>query len=79
MFNWKKNKGKAMIYIEDCIGCGACADACCYEAIGFIYIQNERYAKLLQPDQCTGCGRCARVCSTDTIVMQELIPVPCHA
>lgn len=74
LFGFKKEGGKAVIYIHNCIGCGACIARCNKGALGYYEIGNERFAKLLHPDRCTGCGKCAKVCENDAIEITNLIP-----
>lgn len=48
-----------MVYkiTDDCVACGACADACPLEAI------TEGDGKYeIDPDKCGGCGTCADAC-----------------
>lgn len=63
----KLKKGKAVIYINNCIGCGECIDACKKNAIGFYELIDGKYAKIINPERCTGCGRCLRVCENEAI------------
>ncbi|MDL2322965.1 4Fe-4S dicluster domain-containing protein [Bacteroidales bacterium OttesenSCG-928-A17] len=63
----KEDRGKAIIYIEDCVACGACVQRCRRDAIGFVEIHNEKYARLIYPEQCTGCGNCVKVCDYGAI------------
>ena len=63
----RENPGKAMIYIEDCRACGECIRKCRRDALGFVEINNERFARLIRPDQCVGCGKCAKVCDYGAI------------
>lgn len=74
LFGLKKEKGKAIIHIHNCVGCGKCISACMRGAIGFYYIGNERFAKVLSPNDCTGCGRCRKACDNDAVEITNLIP-----
>lgn len=71
MFGIRKNKekGKAIIYIADCIGCGECISQCKRDAIGFIELKDGKYAKVMYPERCSGCGKCIDVCDVDAIKM----------
>lgn len=67
---WSKKKedpGKAVIYINDCRGCGKCIQRCRREALGFTEINGERYARLQYPERCVGCGKCVYVCDYGAI------------
>lgn len=67
MFKIQQAKSKAMIYINNCVGCGECIKACSKNIIGFYELVDGYYAKLLNPEMCTGCGRCLRVCENEAI------------
>jgi NAD-dependent dihydropyrimidine dehydrogenase PreA subunit len=63
----KNNRGKAVIYINNCTGCGNCVSRCRHKAIGFYELADGRYAKLMYPERCTGCGKCMNVCENNAI------------
>lgn len=63
----KGNNRKAIIYINDCSGCGDCIQVCRKNAIGFYELSDGKYAKLVNPERCTGCGKCIRVCENKAI------------
>ncbi|MFW6313662.1 MAG: 4Fe-4S binding protein, partial [Spirochaetota bacterium] len=58
-----------------CTGCGACAAACRFGAIGLIADADgarslDRHA-VVDPIACEGCGVCAYVCPTDAVTLVE--------
>ena len=42
---------------DECIACGACADAC---PVGAIAEKDGKY--VIDPDECVECGACEGVC-----------------
>jgi electron transfer flavoprotein alpha subunit len=53
------------VLIEKCSGCGACVDACNFDAI-------EMKGKTAQiNEKCTVCGACKEACPSDAIVLPE--------
>jgi ferredoxin len=71
MFGRKRKKGKALIYISDCTGCGDCIRACRRKAIEFICLSGEKYARMVYPERCCGCGKCIKICENDAIRIIE--------
>ena len=51
---------------DDCIGCGACAEACTHKAI----VPGEPYAIL--GERCDECGNCHHACPTGAVVEKGL-------
>ena len=47
---------------EDCLACGACADACPVEAIA---PGDGKY--VIDPDKCIDCGSCEATCPAEAI------------
>lgn len=45
---------------DDCIACGACADAC---PVGCISEADGKF--VIDADQCVDCGSCAGVCPVE--------------
>ena len=51
--------------VDECIGCGACADICPVDAV----VMSADDVPETDNDWCIGCGVCATVCPTDAIEM----------
>lgn len=51
-----------VINADDCVGCGACAEACQMEVI-----EVEDVATVANPDACVGCGACQDACPAGAI------------
>jgi ferredoxin len=71
VFGRNRKKGKALIYISDCIGCGDCITGCHRKAIEFICSNGEKYARMIYPERCCGCGKCINICENDAIRIIE--------
>jgi ferredoxin len=67
MFGIKKERGKAMIYIADCTGCGSCEERCKHKAIELVYFKDGKYACMKNNNHCSGCGKCMKICKNDAI------------
>ncbi len=52
--------------LDECIGCGACADICPVDAVKMV----EDKARVDQ-DWCIGCGVCAIQCPADVITIKR--------
>lgn len=52
----------AHVINDNCVKCGACADAC---PIGCISESEDKY--VIDADQCVDCGTCAAECPNDAI------------
>ncbi|MEE1043866.1 MAG: 4Fe-4S binding protein [Olegusella sp.] len=51
-----------VINTDDCVACGACADAC---PMGVIEVND--YAEAINKDDCVGCGACLDACPAGAI------------
>ncbi len=54
-----------------CVGCGACIQACAYDAI-----RLENQVAVIDQDKCTLCGACVQACPFDAIVIRKSGEVP---
>ncbi|NLN84880.1 MAG: electron transfer flavoprotein subunit alpha [Candidatus Cloacimonetes bacterium] len=54
-----------------CVGCGACIQACAYDAI---HLENQ--IAVIDQDKCTLCGACVQACPFDAIVIRKSGEVP---
>jgi len=57
---------RAEVQTEACIGCGACAAACRFDAVDLL----DGVAAGVDPLACEGCGVCRMVCPVDAITMR---------
>ena len=51
-----------VINTDECVGCGACADACPMDVI-----EVEDVATVVNGDACIACGACVDTCPTGAI------------
>ncbi|MBD3253554.1 MAG: 4Fe-4S ferredoxin [Candidatus Lokiarchaeota archaeon] len=58
----KKMPGVEVRVIDDCIGCGTCAEGICF--VDAIKLVEDR---AIITDQCRGCGRCVEICPQNAI------------
>jgi MinD superfamily P-loop ATPase len=68
-----KGNRKALIDAEACIGCGACADICHFDAIREIESAGPGRKFAVETAACEGCELCPRICPVDAISMRENI------
>jgi 2-oxoglutarate ferredoxin oxidoreductase subunit delta len=64
-----KIKGKIVVDIERCKGCGVCIPACPNDVIALAKEVNGKgyhYAEMIN-DECIGCANCAIVCPDGVI------------
>ena len=47
---------------NSCVGCGACANACAFDALRMTQDSEGFYVPVLAADQCKECGACEKVC-----------------
>ena len=63
-------RGEMMASVDEeaCIGCGACEDACHFNAISSVAVSGEDKAHI-HTHACYGCGLCRNVCPVDALSM----------
>jgi len=61
-------RGKVAVDVEQCIGCGGCANVC---PSRLIILRDQDRVRTLDffLERCTFCGRCAEICPEDAITM----------
>jgi NAD-dependent dihydropyrimidine dehydrogenase PreA subunit len=61
-------RGEQMATVDEdqCTGCGACEEACHFNAITSVVISGEHKAHI-HPSACFGCGLCRNVCSVEAL------------
>jgi len=61
----KRFRGRPEFNLDECVGCGACANVCPSKAIEVIDdIGEEKRVLIHHPDKCLFCGECERNCIT---------------
>jgi ferredoxin len=58
----------AVVAEESCTGCGACEEACHFQAITSVERSGD-YKAHIHPTACFGCGICRNVCPADALSM----------
>jgi Pyruvate/2-oxoacid:ferredoxin oxidoreductase delta subunit len=58
----------AVVDAEKCSGCGACQDACAFQAINSRQLDGAQVATV-SPSQCFGCGLCRNACPEEALTM----------
>ena len=56
----------AYVITDDCLACGACADACPVEAISS---GDDKY--VIDADKCIECGSCESTCPASAIKQED--------
>lgn len=66
---------KAIVDSETCTGCGACAEACHFDAFRLDGPANASLSKTwrIDPLACEGCGLCVRVCPAGAIETEDSV------
>ncbi len=67
----KTEKEKIIVVKEKCIGCGACIDACKFDAL-----EMEGDTVISYQLKCISCGLCIPVCPSDALVLPGWKPRP---
>jgi 2-oxoglutarate ferredoxin oxidoreductase subunit delta len=70
-----KNKGRIVVDIEKCKGCGVCIPACPNDVIALAKEVNGKgyhYMYMENPEACVGCTNCATVCPDSVITVYRL-------
>jgi len=64
---------KARVLEEDCVACGACLEACRFDALIVPEEASESGIPVVNPIFCEGCGVCFRVCPADAIAFEPVV------
>ncbi|HIS34121.1 MAG TPA: ferredoxin family protein [Candidatus Avirikenella pullistercoris] len=67
-----KVKGRIVVDIERCKGCGVCIEVCPVKVISLNKQVNGKgynYCYMSEPDNCIGCASCAMVCPDSCITV----------
>ena len=67
-----KIKGRVVVDVERCKGCGVCISACPCNVLEFSSQVNNKgyqYVVMATPDACAGCASCGIICPDSCIVV----------
>lgn len=67
-----KIKGRIVVDVDRCKGCGVCISACPCNVLDFssgVNGKGYRYIKMSKEDGCTGCASCGLICPDSCIVV----------
>ncbi|MBQ5395313.1 MAG: 4Fe-4S dicluster domain-containing protein [Alistipes sp.] len=67
-----KIKGRVVIDVERCKGCGVCISACPCDVLAFSSNVNSKgynYVEMAKADSCTGCASCGIICPDSCLVI----------
>lgn len=67
-----KIKGRIVVDVERCKGCGICVEACpcnVLELANEVNAKGYNYARMANVDACTGCASCGIICPDSCIVV----------
>lgn len=67
----KVEKEKIKVVPEKCVGCGACVDACPFDALSM-----EGPVAVEDISKCTSCGLCMPTCPSDALILPGWRPKP---
>jgi Pyruvate/2-oxoacid:ferredoxin oxidoreductase delta subunit len=62
---------RALVNLEECIGCQTCLDRCFFNAIS---MEGDDPKAHIDPEKCVGCGVCTIPCPTEAITLKEVRP-----
>ena len=63
----QKQRRKAQVDRDLCVGCGCCEKVCPLQAVRVVY---GIWAQV-DAGKCVGCGRCVKECPASVIVLEE--------
>ena len=67
-----KIKGRIVVDVDRCKGCGVCISSCPCNVLDFsseVNGKGYRYIKMSNEDGCTGCASCGLICPDSCIVV----------
>ena len=71
---FERTRGRIVLRMDECIGCGACGYICPDEAIMMKPVEGK---KLTYPAidflKCSFCGLCVEICPRDALYMQNVV------
>lgn len=66
MSTYLKNVVTLRLDVDQCVGCGMCAEVCPHAVLAI----REAKVQIMDRDACMECGACARNCPVDAIVVE---------
>jgi len=68
-------KGRIIVDIDKCKGCGLCFEACPYDLLEFdantVNSKGYQPMRIHSPEKCIGCANCALMCPDVAITVEK--------